>query len=283
MKRKSKVFKVNIILAAMVLLSIGLVQVFAASPEETKISTVNWNMMSTDGNKGRSNTNLYWFKFAFLDRSMASGTIQEICSNEFETLKNDMKMQGYFYKYYWHGACPKGEYYGMGIIFRGKKIGATRRPFTAQPNKSFKYGAQARGMICVKHLYLDKRITSCVSHIWFDKDQRYHIKNNFEGGKQLREYEAAAKDYAYWTGGYNWAGSNVIFLNGDFNQLPDAVKRNAPEWQDLVKRNTHDARKTPTIQLDYIMVPWWILGRQEGHTSCNVGSDHCLTIGSVWV
>ena len=293
MKKKSKLFKINILLVVMAFLSIGLVQVFAGpnnTTAKTKISTVNWNMMSrsnSDPKTGvRTKTNLYWFKFAFLDKSMSSGTLQEICSNDFEQLKKDMQMQGYFYPFFSDNSCPKGEKYGIGIIFRGHQIGVKYKVFENQNQPWMKFGNYARGAICVKHAYLGKVITSCVSHLTFDvSSSKHYIYNNDIGRRQLTEYSEFAKDFAYWTGGKPWAGSSVTFLNGDFNQYPDSVKGQTKGWQDLVKKNTHNAldSKGPQTQLDYILVSEWIWTGRESHTSCNLGSDHCLTSASVTV
>mgnify|MGYP003531233810 CR=1 FL=1 len=293
---KSKIFKLNFVLVLVVLLAFCIVQSFAGpniTAAKTKISTVNWNMMSRSASGGRSNTNLYWLKFSFLDKATSSATIQEICSNEFRQLKSQMNMPGYFYSFYSDGACPNGEKYGMGIIFRGQEITHQLHTFRDQKvftratppyNIKLQYGNGARGMICVKHRYLGKSISSCVTHIDFDMNSsKSYIKNNYIGNKQLKQYKDYGTMFSLGAGGA-WNKSDVTFLNGDFNQYPDAVAKYASGYKSLVKQNTHNAleKSGPRIQLDYILVPNNITG-ELSFINCKLNSDHCMTGGSVWV
>ena len=80
--KQSNIFKISLLLMLTIVLAFSTAQSFAATPRattpKTKISTVNWNMMSRDSNGKRSKTDLYWFKFAFLDLSMSSGTLLKL-------------------------------------------------------------------------------------------------------------------------------------------------------------------------------------------------------------
>ena len=90
--KKNKIFKISLLLMLTIVLAFSTAQSFAATPRatapKTKISTVDWNKMSLSPyTHKKSDTNLYWFKFAFLDKSMSSGTIQEICTVSLISLK----------------------------------------------------------------------------------------------------------------------------------------------------------------------------------------------------
>lgn len=267
----------------MAFLSIGLVQVFAGpnnTAAKTKISTVDWNMQR------KGSDSLYWFKFAFLDKSTASGTIQEICSNDFRKLKSDMKMQGYFYSLMVLGSCPKGEVSGMGVIFRGDEISRFAKTFSNQKASDLTYGKGATGMLCVKHAYLGKSISTCTTHLdYVATDKKFHIWNNVIGGDQLQEYIKRSNYFGDTYGGSQWK-SDVTFASGDFNHFAKDVKAKVPGYKSLVNSNTHDALKAggPTYQLDYIMVSNSISKFGESFKpSCNLGSDHCMIGGYVWV
>ena len=291
--KKNRIFKISLLLMLTIVLIFGTAQGFASTPKvakstvKTKISTVDWNMMSITGpptaNQKRTNTNLYWFKFAFLDKSMSSGTLQEICSNEFNQLKSDMKMPGYFFPYYTSPACPRGEKLGMGVIYRGKRIASWQKVFKDQTYKTHSYGNYARGMVCVKHLYLEKQISTCVTHIAFDTKVKHYIRDNALGGRQLKESIIYSTLFSLGAGGKSNV-ADITFLNGDFNQFPSAVAKNTSGFKSAVVAPTHNALlwTGPKYQLDYIMVPSGLTSSPAFKPVCNLGSDHCMIGASVW-
>ena len=286
--KKNKIFKMNLLLMLTIVMVFSTAQGFAATPRatapKTKISTVDWNKMSLSPyTHKKSDTNLYWFKFAFLDKSMSSGTIQEICTGEFNQLKSDMRMPGYFFPIIRHHNCPPGEYYGMGIIFRGKELAHQVHVFKDQATPTQTYGKGALGMICVKHSYLNKKITSCVTHLDFPKVTG-GINNNWIGIKQLKQYTLYGTLFDIGAGGKNYNKSDVIFLNGDFNQLPNSVAGSISGYKSTVVANTHNAlsKNGPSYQLDYILVPNNLQSSPTFEPACNLGSDHCMIGASVW-
>ena len=286
--KKNKIFKMNLLLMLTIVMVFSTAQGFAATPRatapKTKISTVDWNKMSLSPyTHKKSDTNLYWFKVAFLDRSMSSGTIQEICTGEFNQLKSDMRMPGYFFPIIRHHNCPPGEYYGMGIIFRGKELAHQTHVFKDQNYSSYTYGNWARGMICVKHLYLGKKITSCVTHLDFNIKVKHFIRDNWIGGRQLAQYKLYSSMFSLGAGG-SWNVADITFLNGDFNQFPSAVARNISGYKSAVVANTHNALlwTGPKYQLDYILVPNDSKSGPAFKPVCNLGSDHCMIGASVW-
>ena len=288
--KQNKIFKISLLLTLSILLVFSTTQGFASTPKEstsnykTKISTVQWNMMSRDASTGkRSKTNLYWFKFAFLDLSMSSGTLEEICESDFNQHKKDMKMPGYFWPFKDYSVCPSGGRVGMGVIYRGKLITAQKHVFKDQRNPASTYGKDAQGLVCVKHLYPVNKISTCVTHIAFDNKVKHYIRDNALGGRQLAQYKLYGSLFSLGAGG-SWNVADITFLNGDFNQFPSAVAKNTSGFKSAVVAPTHNALlwTGPKYQIDYIMVPNGLTSSPAFAPNCKLGSDHCMIGASVW-